>query len=88
MNTRIVEATDADREGFYNPADLLRVIKCDCSNRLFVTRHNAWSLDCRDCGREYNGSGQLLRSDWRDNESNYDDDVSDLDGYEMAHADF
>jgi len=39
------------------------------------------------CGAEYNASGQRLRDDWAGNPSNYDSEVSDLDGYEMQHAD-
>lgn len=39
---------------------------------------------CTHCGTEHNPFGQALRSGWRDNPSNYDDEVSDLDGYETA----
>lgn len=38
------------------------------------------------CGAEYNAFGQRLRDDWRGNPSNYDEDISDLDGFEMQHA--
>lgn len=42
-----------------------------------------------DCGAIYNSFGQRLRDDLntRRNPSEYDDDISDLDGYEMAYAD-
>lgn len=38
------------------------------------------------CGASYNAFGQRLRDDWRGNPSNWDDDISDLDGYEIQHA--
>ena len=38
-----------------------------------------------DCGAQYNAAGQRLRDDWRGNPSCWDDDISDLDGYEMQH---
>ena len=38
------------------------------------------------CGAWYNASGQRLRDDWMGNRSNWDEDVSDLDGYEIQHA--
>ena len=41
---------------------------------------------CDNCGQWYNSSGQRLRDDWYRNPSNYDDDISDLDGYEMQYA--
>lgn len=33
-------------------------------------------------GHWYNAGGQRLRDNWMGNRSNWDDDVSDLDGYE------
>lgn len=38
------------------------------------------------CGAWYNASGQRLRDDWMGNPSTWDEDVSDLDGFEMQHA--
>ena len=40
-------------------------------------------VDCPNCGAWYNPSGQRLRDDWAGNYSNYDDEVSDLEGFEM-----
>ena len=39
------------------------VLKCDCGKR--VNLHSGWANEC-ECGREYNGSGQLLapREQW------------------------
>lgn len=39
-----------------------------------------------DCGAQYNAFGQRLRDDWRENPSNYDSDIGDMEGYEIAHA--
>ena len=45
-------------------------------------------VDCSDCGACYNASGQRLRDDWRGNPSVYDDEIGDLEGYEIQHADY
>ena len=39
-----------------------------------------------DCFAQYNAFGQKLRSNWASNPSSYDEDISDLDGYEMSFA--
>lgn len=39
-----------------------------------------------ECGAEYNAFGQRLRDDWRGNASNWDDEVGDMEGYEMQYA--
>lgn len=53
-----------------------------------VRRYRGTSdVDCSNCGTCYNASGQRLRDDWRGNPSNYDDTISDMDGYEIQHAD-
>jgi hypothetical protein len=44
------------------------------------------TASCGNCGAEYNPGGQRLRDDWRGNSSSWDEDVSDLDGYELQHA--
>lgn len=40
--------------------------------------------DCPHCLASYNAFGQRLRDDWRANPSNYDDEIGDLEGYELA----
>lgn len=51
-----------------------------------VRRYRGQSdVSCK-CGAQYNAGGQRLRDDWRGNPSNYDDEISDLDGYELQHA--
>lgn len=57
--------------------------KCNCGRTVYTSRGS--DADC-DCGRCYNTSGQELRSDWRGNSSNWDDEVSDLEGYELQHS--
>lgn len=42
------------------------------------------SCPAEDCAAQYNAFGQRLRSNWAANPSAYDEDISDLDGYEMA----
>ncbi len=41
-----------------------RVIKCRCGKKLSLD--SSWANECEECGREYNGFGQLLapRSQW------------------------
>jgi hypothetical protein len=57
---------------------------CDCGYE--VRRYRGQGDVSCDCGREYNAFGQLLRSNWRSNRSNWDEDVSDMDGYEDSFA--
>lgn len=57
----------------------------DCGTTVERYRGES-SADCTRCSATYNAFGQRLRDDWRGNPSNYDDDISDLDGYEMQFA--
>lgn len=52
-----------------------------CGVKVFRFRGD-YDVTCDGCGAQYNASGQRLRDNWRGNMSNYDDDISDLDGYE------
>lgn len=56
--------------------------KCGSEVRRYRGQSNA---DC-GCGASYNAVGQRLRDDWRGNPSNWDDEISDLEGYEMQYA--
>lgn len=49
-----------------------------------VTTDGGRDTACYDCGAQYNGSGQRLRDNWQSNRSLYDEDVSDLEGFEEA----
>jgi hypothetical protein len=54
---------------------------CDACGRLIQRYRGDDDLRC-ECGAWYNSFGQRLRDDWMGNESNWDDDVSDLEGFE------
>jgi hypothetical protein len=58
---------------------------CVRCNRTIERWYGMATVSC-ECGAEYNAGGEQLRDDWRGNPSNYDDDISDLDGYEMQHS--
>lgn len=60
----------------------------DCENcGGEVTRcRGEGDVSCPDCDAQYNAFGQRLRDDWRDNMSNYDDEIGDMEGYEDAMA--
>jgi hypothetical protein len=82
---RRIEA-EVDDEGFivtggYTEWD------CDCGD--VVCRYRGQSdVSCANCGQWYNASGQRLRNDWMNNRSNWDSEVSDLDGFEESCNDW
>ena len=47
-----------------------------------IERYRGQSGVTCGCGAQYNAAGQRLRDDWQGNRSNFDEDVSDMDGYE------
>jgi hypothetical protein len=53
----------------------------DCGTTVHASSRDT---DCDKCGACYSMYGQRLNRNWRDNMSNYDDDVSDMDGAEVA----
>ena len=55
-----------------------------CGNCGTAVHANGRDVDCDKCGACYSMYGQRFRSNWRSNMSNYDSDVSDMDGYEAA----
>lgn len=59
---------------------------CERCNHTVERWRGQGDVTCGHCGAEYNAGGQRLRDDWRGNPSSWDDDVSDLDGYEIQHA--
>lgn len=63
----------------------LWVKTCVCGRTIEAWRGDSHVI-CSECGASYNGFGQRLRDDWAGNRSNWDDDVSDMDGYEAQHA--
>jgi len=78
---RRVEDT-VDEEGFivagYTAWD------CDCGREIRSYGYRS-EVDC-ECGQWYNACGNRLRSNWQSNRSNYDEDISDMDGYESSFA--
>ena len=48
--------------------------------------HGQGEVSCSRCGTEYNASGQRLRSWWRANPSIREEDISDLEDFELANA--
>lgn len=79
--TRVEESVDA--EGFIIPG--YSYWTCDCGDT--VERYRGQSdVSCSECGAWYNASGQRLRDDWMGNASNWDDNVSDMDGFEAQYA--
>ena len=55
-----------------------------CGNCGTTVHASSRDTDCDKCGACYSMYGQRLRDNWRSNMSNYDSDVSDMDGYEAA----
>lgn len=66
--------------------DGTRTWKCHCGAE--VESFGGYDTYCERCGQDYNGFGQALRADWHLNPSNYDDEIGDLEGYEMACRDW
>lgn len=48
-----------------------------------VWRFRGTSSASCDCGAQYSINGQRYRDNWRDNPSNYDSNIGDMEGYEM-----
>lgn len=58
--------------------------KCERCNATVECYRWDNDVECRKCGAQYNAFGQRLRDNWRNNPSNYDDDIGDMEGYEIA----
>jgi hypothetical protein len=91
---RLVSTTDQDEAykvrgeahaaGKYAKIHTHREWACgDCGATVHASSRDT---DCDKCGACYNVYGQRLNRNWRSNRSNYDEDCSDLDGYENALA--
>ena len=53
----------------------------DCGTTVHASGRDT---DCDKCGACYSMYGQRFNRNWRSNMSNYDEDVSDMDGAEVA----
>lgn len=62
-----------------------RTWNCDCGE-LMARYRGQGDQCCPTCGQWFNACGQRLRSDWAANPSTWDEDVDDLEGFELAHA--
>lgn len=60
---------------------------CDGCGKEVRRYRGTSDVDYNNCGACYSASGQWLRDDWRGNRSNYDDTISDMDGYEIQNTD-
>lgn len=60
---------------------------CDQCGELLFRYRGQGDISC-DCGAIYNSFGQRLRDDLytRRNPSDYDEEIGDLEGYEMAYG--
>ncbi len=87
--------------GTHDPHNMQFNYVCPSCNSGMSAPTNAWACeDCEEvverhrgqsdvsclCGALYNSGGQRLRDDYMNNPSMYNDDISDLDGYEMMYA--
>lgn len=82
-----MDAPDEEFEQKYQDENVpTNTFECkDCGAKCERYR-GEYEVCCPKCGASHNASGQRLRDDWRGNPSNYDDDISDLEGFEMQHA--
>lgn len=58
---------------------------CDCGEEL-IAYGGYDEFSCEKCGAEYSIWGQRLRSNWRNNPSNWDREIDDMTGYELEMA--
>jgi len=59
----------------------------ECACGAIVSRYRGQGdVSCPECNAQYNAFGQRLRDNWRDNPSVYDDEIGDMEGYEIACA--
>jgi hypothetical protein len=57
---------------------------CERCGHTVARYRGSYGADCDHCGASYNAGGQRLRDNWRDNPSTYDDEIGDMEGYEIA----
>ena len=79
---RVEDVVDAEGwiiEGGYTAWD------CDCGNEVRRYRGQG-DVSCGGCDQPYNAFGQRLRADYRGNPSNYDDEIGDMEGFELQHC--
>lgn len=75
-------AADLRADDVYAKVHSIYSWKCEKCGRT-VTNYGGRDESCA-CGAQYNAFGQRLRDDWRDNPSNWDDDIGDMEGFEIS----
>lgn len=55
----------------------------DC-NTAVIRHRGQGDVRCLKCRAWYNAFGQRLRDDWQSNPSNYDENIGDLEGFEIS----
>jgi hypothetical protein len=73
---------ELEADGIFAKLKLVKSWPCDNCKRT-VTNRGGRDESC-ECGAQYNSFGQRLRDDWRDNPSNYDENIGDLEGFEIS----
>lgn len=59
---------------------------CPCGQEMARYRGGG-DQTCPSCRQWFNAFGQRLRQDWRQNPSNHDEDISDLEGLVRVQTD-
>ena len=80
-------ATTDVRQGFFHDGFIIpgyAAWDCEKCGREVRRFRGSRSAECHDCGAQYSISGQRYRDNWRDNPSERDGDVGDMEGFEMA----
>lgn len=73
-------------ETTYDPETGETTWPCEQCGATVARYRGQGDVDCPRCGACYNAFGQRLRDDWRGNPSAWDDEIGDLDGFEIQHA--
>ena len=68
-----------------NENEPTRTWQCEKCGETIERYRGMGDIQC-ECDTWYNSFGQRLRDDWQGNPSNYDEDISDMDGFEMQMA--
>jgi predicted ATP-dependent serine protease len=76
------DGTNYERSNGSLMAEPTRTWKCEKCGRTIERYRGMDDIQCV-CGAWYNSFGQRLRDDWQGNPSNYDEDIGDLEGFEI-----
>lgn len=60
-----------------------RTWECNCGRT--IERYRGQDDILCECGQWFNSFGQRLRDDWKGNPSNYNDDIGDMEGFEIQY---